>query len=71
MNLKERKKELIAKIENKKIRPKTKEKAIRAIESFTENIFDGSPVLSGAFVWADTPQGHDFWSRIDAAPAII
>ena len=69
MDLKERKKVLIAEIEKKEIRPETKEKAIKAIESFAEHIFDGSggSSLSDAFVWSNTPQGHDFWDKIDSA----
>jgi len=70
MNLEEKKKVLIAKIENKKIHHKTKEEAIKAIKGFTEDIFSGDvESLSRAFVWAYTPQGQDFWSKIYSSPS--
>ena len=70
MDLEERKKMLIAEIENKKIHPKTKEEVIKAIKGLTEDVFGGSgKSLSSAFVWAETPQGYDFWNKIDIIPS--
>lgn len=55
------------------LEPEIRDKALANRKAFGGDptpLFHGLDVaLSGAFHWASTPEGHDFWHRIHVATA--
>jgi len=44
---------------------KIQKKAVTTPQGIAD-VLELSALLKGAFVWEDTPQGHDYWSKVNA-----